>query len=196
MPPSSTSTIYVKGLEQVLHNLHVAVEAMEEITKEGLVAGGLFIQGEAQRRCPVDTGNLKASAFTVWGDSLPPTPTFSGKSGPGMTTEHTAKTNASNISCQEAKAMGYIMVNVGFTAFYAIYVHEDTTASHLKRIKASKAKKVASIDLGKGKFLGNIGQAKFLEAALLENMQNVLDIIAGKTTASDLRKAMREKGMI
>lgn len=31
---------------------------------KGMLAAGLFIQARAQERCPVDTGNLKNSAFT------------------------------------------------------------------------------------------------------------------------------------
>lgn len=31
---------------------------------EALLLGGMFLQRESQRRVPVDTGNLKASAFT------------------------------------------------------------------------------------------------------------------------------------
>lgn len=31
---------------------------------DGLVIGGLFLQGESQKLVPVDTGNLKGSAFT------------------------------------------------------------------------------------------------------------------------------------
>ena len=32
--------------------------------KQALLLAGLWLQGEAQRRVPVDTGNLRASAYT------------------------------------------------------------------------------------------------------------------------------------
>lgn len=74
------------------------------LTKKGMVARGmerglkkaaLFLQAESQKIVPVDTGNLKNSAYTR-------------TEGSGF--ETTAE--------------------VGYTADYAIYVHEDLEARH------------------------------------------------------------------
>lgn len=43
--------------------------------EQGMLLAGLHLQGESQKLVPVDTGNLKASAFTVKGDQpIPPAP--------------------------------------------------------------------------------------------------------------------------
>lgn len=55
---------YLEGLERVFANLNREVSKVKGRTVAGLLAGGLIIQAEAQRRTPVDTGNLKGSAYT------------------------------------------------------------------------------------------------------------------------------------
>lgn len=55
---------YLEGLREVIGNLNTQVKKIKGRTIGGLLAGGLIIQGEAQRRTPVDTGNLKGSAYT------------------------------------------------------------------------------------------------------------------------------------
>lgn len=56
--------VAVEGLDKVMRNLNKEVTKIKGRTIAGLLAGGLIIQAEAQRRVPVDTGNLKGSAFT------------------------------------------------------------------------------------------------------------------------------------
>lgn len=47
-----------------LHRAAAAVIAKGGTIAQGLLAAGLLLQRESQLRVPVDTGNLKASAFT------------------------------------------------------------------------------------------------------------------------------------
>jgi hypothetical protein len=54
----------VTGLETVMRNLNREVKGIRGRTVAGLFEAGLQIQGSAQKRVPVDTGNLKASAYT------------------------------------------------------------------------------------------------------------------------------------
>lgn len=54
----------VTGLEKVLGNLDKQVAKIEGLTMEGLLEAGLKVQRVAQQRTPVDTGNLKNSAYT------------------------------------------------------------------------------------------------------------------------------------
>lgn len=84
----------------------------------GLLEAGLQVQRVAQERTPVDTSNLKNSAFT--------------------------------------RKEGEMSVLVGFSAAYAVYVHEDMEARH------------------------TIGQAKFLESALRDNRDAILRIIQAR----------------
>jgi len=85
------------------HNKGLAMKS-----EKALYIVGLFLQRHAQLLVPVDTGNLRNSAFTR-------------KEGKGWKTT----------------------VRVGFTARYAVYVHEDLMAYH------------------------RVGQAKYLEDPLI-----------------------------
>lgn len=107
----------VIGLEEVLDNLHREVGQIKGRTMAGLMEAGLKIQRSSQKRVPVDTGNLKASAYT-----------------------------------RKARD-GSESVEIGYTAAYAVFVHEDMEASH------------------------PVGQAKFLESALMDNQSAIVEII-------------------
>lgn len=54
----------IEGTEQVLQNMNAKINEIRGVTIGGLLAGGLVVQREAQKRVPVDTGNLRASAYT------------------------------------------------------------------------------------------------------------------------------------
>lgn len=107
----------VTGLENVLDNLHRHAAQIKGKTMAGLFEAGLKIQKVSQKRTPVDTGNLKASAFT--------------RKAPD----------------------GSLNVQIGYTAAYAVFVHENMEAGH------------------------TVGQPKFLESALNENKDAILEII-------------------
>ena len=55
------------GLEKVLQNISDSVKDIEGATVSGLLEAGLLVKGDAQRITPVDTSNLKASAYVIWG---------------------------------------------------------------------------------------------------------------------------------
>lgn len=180
-----SGSIHTKGLEQVMAGLDKALSSITNVTRRGVIAGGLFIQAEAQKRCPVDTGNLKNSAFTVWGETLPNMAKFKGPKAVDLADEASTKIVASNQACKQTTIEKPIKVKVGFTAFYAIYVHEDLAVSHLKSVKETfKGPKVKVED---GTFLGNIGEAKFLEKAVLLNKGNIIRIIALEVTAQQIK---------
>jgi len=79
----------ITGIQTVLANLKRADRSLGVRAALGLKAAGLFLQRESQQLVPVDTGNLKASAFT------------------------------------RATGFGkFTTVTVGYTANYAVFVHE------------------------------------------------------------------------
>lgn len=82
-------TYKMTGLKEVQGRLTKEILKIRGRSKAGLWAAGLNIKAEAQRLCPVDTGNLKGSAYTTAFDTL---------LGPS--------------------------VEIGFTAEYAVDVHE------------------------------------------------------------------------
>lgn len=80
----------ILGTKQVIANIRQKTVRMQAGYVTGLKLAGLFLQRESQKLVPVDTGNLKASAFT------------------------------------RASGIGFkAKVTVGYTAAYAIYVHEN-----------------------------------------------------------------------
>jgi len=109
----------VTGLDEVLDNLNRRVEEIEGATMAGLLEAGMKIQAASQKRTPVDTGNLKGSAYT-----------------------------------RKAQG-GALSVEIGYTANYAVNVHE--------------------IDMPHA-----VGQWKFLESALRENEDAIVDIVQQK----------------
>lgn len=54
----------VTGLQKILGNLDKEAKKIEGLTMAGLMEAGLKVQRVAQERTPVDTGNLKNSAYT------------------------------------------------------------------------------------------------------------------------------------
>lgn len=127
-------TVTVEGFDEVMRNLNREIDAVPEKTMAGLMAGGLTIQASAQRKVPVEHGNLRASAYT-------------------------------------RKDMGgALAVEVGFTAAYAVYVHENLEQRLAGQPRPS----------GLGVYWG--GQAdsgpKFLSRAVTETSSRVLDLVA------------------
>lgn len=55
----------IKGVDVVLANLNKEIAGIKTRTKAGLMAAGLMVQAEAQKRTPREYGNLAGSADTV-----------------------------------------------------------------------------------------------------------------------------------
>ena len=108
----------LKGLKRALAK--VKARHLKNVER-GFIKAGLFLQRKSQKVVPVDTGNLRNSAFT-------------------RLQGHNQGKNSK--------------VFVGYTAAYAIFVHEDLEASH----KPGKT-------------------AKFLEGPAREHRQDMIDII-------------------
>jgi len=54
----------LKGVDIVLKNLNTEIRKIKNRSEAGLLKAGLLVQKKAQEMAPVDTGNLKASAYT------------------------------------------------------------------------------------------------------------------------------------
>ena len=88
---SKGATVKITGMDVFVFALAKKSRATQKAFRNSAVRGGLRIQREAQKRVPVDTGNLRASAAT-----------------------------------RTAKDSRGTRVDVGFTASYALFVHENT----------------------------------------------------------------------
>lgn len=119
------------GLANVLKNLNREIDAIEGKSTAGLLAGGLMIQGEAQRRVPREYGNLVGSAYTRKAQDDP---------------------NA---------------VEVGFTAEYAVWVHENREA----KLKGEERPS------GLGVYWGPKGEPGFLANAVSAKMRAVVEMV-------------------
>lgn len=125
-------SIRVEGVENCLDNLNVEINRIRGRTVAGLLAGGLKIQRESQRRVPVEYGDLKRSAYTR---KMP----------------------------ENDQA-----VEVGYSAAYAIYVHENLEMKLRGEPRPS----------GLGEYWGPNGQSKFLETAAIDLSDEVVRLVA------------------
>lgn len=128
----------VTGLDEVMGNLNREIGNIKGGTMEGLYAAGLLVQGESQRRVPVDKGNLKASAYTRRDPSGKPE------------------------------------VEVGFTAAYAPFVHEN-----MEMKLKGKPRPRGGYKSSQGRYWDPQGKAgpKFLQNAVNDNRGRIVQII-------------------
>jgi len=146
------SAIHVEGLDRVLGRINKMASEIPFKTRKGLITAGLYIQGEAQKLVPVELGNLRSSAFTVWGQATPKGGKFNGPDAGEMAQNHSQV--VSRESASMSKSIIFPSVEVGFSAFYALYVHEDMEANHPRG-----------------------GEAKFLQKTFVYNRKEIMAII-------------------
>lgn len=56
--------VKIVGMEEVLRGLNNEIQELKLRSISGLLKAGLLVQADAQRRVPVEYGNLRASAYT------------------------------------------------------------------------------------------------------------------------------------
>lgn len=164
-----------EGLEKVFNNLNNEIGKIKKVTIAGLIEAGLLVKREAMKITPVDTGNLKAGAYVIWGGSgFKPSHTV-----PEIMSVRIKKSISKKLDVnqhekiiaereQRLSSVTDPFAEIGFTASYALFVHEGMR----KKTKVSHVK----FDKKSGRRV-QIGQAKFLEQALLQNTKRILAII-------------------
>lgn len=128
----------VEGLEDVLANLNREIDGIKGRTVAGLLAAGLLVEGESNRRVPVEYGNLRGSSYARRAQDDPRA------------------------------------VEVGYTANYAVFVHENLEQKLAGEPRPS----------GLGTYW-NPGGPKFLERALNENRDSILAIIQRRASVEE-----------
>lgn len=58
------------AINDIIRNLQKEIGNIEGDLSKGLLAAGLFVQGESQRTVPHDTGTLSNSSFTSMGELM------------------------------------------------------------------------------------------------------------------------------
>lgn len=121
--------VKLKGMETVMKNLHKDIEKIEGFTMKGLIRSVIIIRRDMDKTAPlipIDTGNLRASFFTVAGRTffqeplpdLAPTK-FKGDDADKLSFDHDAA-----IQSAKAEVGSKLMVMFGFSANYATWAHE------------------------------------------------------------------------
>jgi len=140
--------IRVKGVDAALKSLKKDVGRVRSAALAGLITGGMRMLGASQEYAPRDLSNLRASGFIIWKEKTGgKQANFKGDDASEMAQEH------SNFVNREKARLPALMpeVEIGFSANYALIVHEDLDAQH------------------------NIGQAKYMEAGIAKEQNNAIN---------------------
>lgn len=141
------TNVSVEGLDKVLANLNKQLKKVKNATAKGLVLAAILVREDTEKTAPatpVDLGNLRASWFIVssYGgieaDPLGLSGTFKNKPFTKMqikASEMRAQ-HAAVISTCQSEALskkGEPIVLMGYSANYALYVHEMLGADFTER---------------------------------------------------------------
>lgn len=159
----------IKGLDDVMKRINEEVNKIRGASLRGIVDAGFKIRTEAQKKCPVVTGNLRASAFVSWGsrgvaENSSVGGTFKevpGRTGEAAKRESERQQTLADSKARVAGATDQAVVEIGFSAVYATRIHELPQAGKTGKPGAS-----------------TVGEWKFLESALKENESEILNIVA------------------
>ena len=159
--PKTTNTPK-RNLESVIKNLNKEISKIEGRTLKGLLHAGMFISAEATKGAPIKYGNLRGSRYVLWsGGGENTSGTFrSGTKADKKTKAISLKSSVAEMAKRHAdiiarrkSAIGKDRaVEAGFTASYAIAVHEINKNYHK-------------------------GTWKFLQFAIRNNKDKILAII-------------------
>jgi len=147
----------IKGFDIVMSNLTREIKKIEGRTMKGLIEGSIIIRRDMEvtsPTIPIDLGNLRASYFTVTAQSEQGgAPEFKGEKAAELSSEHSTVVSEAKALAQTIKDP---VVMMGFSANYAMWVHENIGASFQRP--------------GSG--------AKFFESSMKRNTDAVLQVIA------------------
>ena len=137
-PRYSTWRIRTIGLENVLKQLQSTKEEFQKATRRGLVRFAFLVFRDSQKIVPVDLGNLRGGGYVIWdvksagrarGQFIPGPGKDGGKLVAKLDACHKAAI-ANAVSATTGAPKHRPMVEVGYSAYYAVYVHEDANMRH------------------------------------------------------------------
>lgn len=151
--------MYLKGLDKVLVNLNREIRKIEERSLKGLIRAAVFIRQDMEKTSPLtplDWGNLRASWYVVTpSSSASQGGDFRRTSGVDISRLSTDHSTAVSEAVSLARSIKSPVVIMGYSAYYAVFVHEMVDAEFQRP--------------GAG--------AKWFEAALNRNHKKILEII-------------------
>lgn len=169
----------LKGLHEVMARLNKEVQAIKDRSMVGLIKFAVLVSRDMDITpplIPIDSGNLRASRFILTGEKVVEggAPQFEGKEAGNMSSDH-----SSSLSSSTALATGKPVVVMGFSANYAVAVHEMVGGNFTGPQEKIKYTKKGKVMQSTRKYLRRAGAgAKFLEESLKRNEKEGLMIIA------------------
>jgi hypothetical protein len=156
----------VEGFETVMINLNIAIAAIKKASERGLLNAAYFIRNKTEKETaatPLDLGNLRASWFVTYSKGLAKDPNdrYTGKFKTNPKRRITAAkfqgwhqaaiAEASGMSAPNPKRATVVM---GYSANYAMWVHENLGAHFTTRSPAAGPKWFQeAIDRNQGKII-------------------------------------------
>lgn len=156
--------VKIIGLAAVLTKLGATPKKILQAAKRGELKHALRIQRAAQKKIPVDYGNLRASTFTASAKGKDSGISFLWRSFTGDDAKEVKNSTYLSIRRCEKEAEDLLAqfrqtVFVGFGANYAFFVHESKQKWKGRKIKRGK---------GRWHVIWGTGEPKFLEKAVAE----------------------------
>jgi|AntDeeMinimDraft_6_1070357.scaffolds.fasta_scaffold00326_10 hypothetical protein len=123
-----------KGEKKFLNNFNDEISQLQDRTLEGLIRAVIVLQRAAEPGTPIDTGNMRASWFTVTykNDVSKRVFTKSGsfpKPNPQITAQHQAVKQAAQGAAELIGSDETPILVFGYTANYSVIVHEMVDAN-------------------------------------------------------------------
>lgn len=126
---------HIIGIEEVMRALNAELATVQNKSRSGLVHAAAYIRNETEKRpplTPVDLGNLRASWFVVsslWGVKEGKSPKFKNRPGRAGKKANLSGKMAQDHSLAIAAAQATVaakplMVVMGYSAYYAYFIHE------------------------------------------------------------------------
>ena len=174
--------VVMSGLEKIKIQLRKESAAIKNRTMRGLIRGAILVVRDMDKtppKIPVNTGNLRGSRYIITSTgklAMGHTPSVQGKAIKSGRSGGSVQTvsNTINPIINHTKP-GSLEVEIGFTANYAVNVHEGAVGRGVKSGRSGGS--VTTI-----KFKRPGAGPKFLEAALIRNRKAILDLIVQEAT--------------
>lgn len=166
IPRSVKPGVGIKGMDIVLSNLNREILKIKGRTLKGLIEASIIVRRDMEYTAPsipVDTGNLRASWFTVTATGIQDgsSPNFKEENAAKMASEHSSVIASTRSLVQAASVKGPALM-MGFSANYAMWVHEMVGANF-------RQPKKEAVKAPTG--------AKFFEKSLKRNKALILETI-------------------
>lgn len=171
----------IEGMDKILDNLAKETRAIVGGSASGVTKAGLLVMRESQKMTPVRLGNLRNSRFLVSNiPGLAPSVgggNFKGDDASKMGSNHAqTKVNVMGEAAAKSKGGKAPTVGVGYSAVYALSVHENPSSGAAGNTReANAARSGTKVPLSR--IHSKKGQPKFLEEPLKRLSSKILDII-------------------